>query len=437
MPMGDSNTQGNSSNDQTPRGSQIAYRKALYDRLLEAERKFKYVGSETTGEVVFNNNDNYIHHAGIGGARDEDWASILEQGFFMWYNSETDKRVYPYPYLEQYSPDLILLHIGTNSVDDSDGASDDINRILTEIDEYELSSGLEVTVVLAQIINQAPITGEGGVIKNKVDIEKTPKFNLQLEKLYKTRLLAGDRIELVNMESDANIIYKNHNEGGDFLDQLHLTGGGYAKMAQVWFDAISPLLAPNAVLPVEIASFNASAASSGEVILNWSTASEEENDRFEVERMQEGQPFKAIGKVAGAGNSNHLLRYTYHDASAPTGEVYYRLRQVDTDGTFTYSKVVSVSLQHAAESSVAYVYPNPTSGSEAIRIFATGFAPGTPVTMRLFDAFGRELFKQEASAASSGNLHTSAQWPTSLSKGLYIVQLASSGSVQKLKFIIK
>lgn len=93
-------------------------------------------------------------------------------------------------------------------------------------------------------------------------------------------------------------------------------------------------------LPVELLQFGASTESEN-VHLKWSTASELNNDYFEIEKSMEGIVFESIGKVKGAGTSQHIIQYSFIDAlSFPIS--YYRLKQVDFDGTFTYSDVIKV-----------------------------------------------------------------------------------------------
>jgi hypothetical protein len=96
----------------------------------------------------------------------------------------------------------------------------------------------------------------------------------------------------------------------------------------------------SAVLPVELTQFGAKVAGQ-EAILSWATASEKNNQGFDIERSLDGTDFQKIGFVKGNGTTNLPQQYTYTDASVQS-ITYYRLKQVDTDGKFEYSKVVSV-----------------------------------------------------------------------------------------------
>ena len=109
-------------------------------------------------------------------------------------------------------------------------------------------------------------------------------------------------------------------------------------------------------LPVELVAFRAE-QDGEDVRLDWATASERDNDHFVVQRSNDGQTFKDIGQVAGVGNSQLTVFYGMQDEQPLPGTAYYRLVQVDTDGTQTYSFVVSVTMPTGG----SVVYPNPTN----------------------------------------------------------------------------
>ena len=113
-------------------------------------------------------------------------------------------------------------------------------------------------------------------------------------------------------------------------------------------------------LPVELIDFTARAINNEKVQLAWQTASEINNDYFEVQRSRDGIDFITIEEVSGAGSSDVIQYYQTEDQSPYDGLNYYRLKQVDFDGTFDYSeiKVVDISTMDIPLS----VYPNPSSG---------------------------------------------------------------------------
>jgi hypothetical protein len=111
-----------------------------------------------------------------------------------------------------------------------------------------------------------------------------------------------------------------------------------------------------AQLPVDLVSFSGQNKAEGNV-LKWVTASESNNKGFEVEKSSNGKLFQKIGFVEGNTDSKEALNYAFTDAT-PHSVTYYRLKQIDWDGTSSYSKIIAVQ----AKEQVVAVYPNPTRG---------------------------------------------------------------------------
>ena len=113
------------------------------------------------------------------------------------------------------------------------------------------------------------------------------------------------------------------------------------------------------ILPIELIAFDAK-QSGEDVLLKWSTASEFNNDFFTVESSTDGSKFEKISDVKGAGNSNTLLNYSFLDDHPYEGLNYYRLKQTDFNGQFSYSKIEAVVFSTAHL--VVNISPNPSSG---------------------------------------------------------------------------
>ncbi|HMU70755.1 MAG TPA: T9SS type A sorting domain-containing protein, partial [Chitinophagales bacterium] len=96
------------------------------------------------------------------------------------------------------------------------------------------------------------------------------------------------------------------------------------------------------------------------VKLEWTTASELNNDKFIIERSSNGDDFDAIGIVSGAGTTEIVHNYQFFDQAPAGGINYYRLKQVDLDGAFTYSQMIVVEV--SGEASYLKIYPNPSNG---------------------------------------------------------------------------
>ncbi|MDO7845073.1 T9SS type A sorting domain-containing protein [Hymenobacter sp. M29] len=177
------------------------------------------------------------------------------------------------------------------------------------------------------------------------------------------------------------------------------------------FFTVSIAAAP---LPVTLVDFTAQAEGPAAVRLRWATASELNNAGFVVERSLDGRAFAAIGTVPGAGTSSAPLFYTLLDAELPShqGTLYYRLRQVDFDGTASYSPVRTVRVGGPA---ALALFPNPTTRATTLM----GTAPGQGV--QVFDALGREVLAATADAAGTAALALPAGLPT----GVYVVRAGS------------
>ncbi|HYE79821.1 MAG TPA: T9SS type A sorting domain-containing protein, partial [bacterium] len=120
------------------------------------------------------------------------------------------------------------------------------------------------------------------------------------------------------------------------------------------------------VLPVELAAFSARyAPEQASVWLHWLTASEENNDRFEIQRSPDGRTFHTLARVAGHGTTLTPHEYRWSDTRPLPGLSYYRLRQVDADGKAAFSEVITAT---AAAEPTAQVWPSEISGHYHVRV---------------------------------------------------------------------
>jgi len=176
-------------------------------------------------------------------------------------------------------------------------------------------------------------------------------------------------------------------------------------------------------LPVELLSFTA-APTGNDVRLNWRTATESGNDYFAVEHSTDGSRFRELGRVAGAGDSAAPLSYDYPHADVPQGIHYYRLRQVDFDGSYEYSEVVSVQI--AGAPGALRLFPNPAR--EEVQLLSAGTEA---LRYDLFDAFGR-LLRSDA-VAPQGRIDISG-----LTQGTYLLRVSSqTGAVLATERVVK
>jgi len=142
-------------------------------------------------------------------------------------------------------------------------------------------------------------------------------------------------------------------------------------------------------LPVELSSFQAY-LKNGVTELHWSTATETNNHGFNVLRSTDGDSWNEIGFVQGAGNSQVPLYYSFSDTDLPhnAAAVYYRLRQVDRDGTTDYSSVTMVHNRGVHGVEITDAYPNPFNPTTTVSF---SLDQGNPVRLSLFDMTGKEV----------------------------------------------
>jgi len=191
-----------------------------------------------------------------------------------------------------------------------------------------------------------------------------------------------------------------------------------ARTANVASTASAPptLAAP---LPVKLVEFTAQAAPGGRSArLAWATASETNNAYFDVERSFDGATYAPLGRVAGQGSKTSATAYTFADqqglGTQPAGLVYYRLRQVDFDGTATYSPVRPVYLGAAAAAGQASLYPNPAQASTTLDLSALPAAASYQV--QVLDATGRQVQRLLVAGGQAPRLDLST-----LASGLHTV----------------
>lgn len=118
-------------------------------------------------------------------------------------------------------------------------------------------------------------------------------------------------------------------------------------------------------LPIELLNFDLEVFDN-KVQLNWQTASEINNDFFTIERSIDGINWEAVNEVDGAGNSTSLLAYVSLDEKPNFGISYYRLKQTDFDGNFSFSEVRSVNIQILKNQNSLEIYPNPAQNQITI-----------------------------------------------------------------------
>lgn len=184
-------------------------------------------------------------------------------------------------------------------------------------------------------------------------------------------------------------------------------------------------------VPVQFISLNADMTTNG-LILNWETASEIDNERFDVEGSVDGINYVKYGSVKGSGSSSETQNYTFLLRNPASGTVYYRLKQIDFDGQFKYSDVISVKLNRNHDV-YGELYPNPNQTG----LFKLNFTVRKDKNTRIsvFSYTGEKVYTENRYIQ-----HTSKQIEldfTHLKSGIYIVQIGDAQRQIYRKMVIE
>jgi hypothetical protein len=187
------------------------------------------------------------------------------------------------------------------------------------------------------------------------------------------------------------------------------------------------------VLPVELVRFTAQRMESG-VRLTWTTATETNNAGFDVERAVGGGAFRAVAFVDGAGTTTQMRRYQHADRDVPytAQHVRYRLRQVDYDGTSTYSPAVEVEIGAPLALDMQGAFPNPAAQGTTIRYQLPRSAE---VRLVAYDITGRHVATLVSGRQEPGRKEVTFD-TSRLASGTYLVHLTAGGTMHTQKVTV-
>ncbi len=172
------------------------------------------------------------------------------------------------------------------------------------------------------------------------------------------------------------------------------------------------------VFPIRLSNFSAKYDSYNDgVDINWSTATETNNSLFTIERTADGETYSQIATVKGAGNSLEVKNYSTFDTSPYDGTNYYRLKQTDFDGHFTYSNMVSVDV---VITNKIKVFPNPAGSYLSVSYYSQ--LEGVSGTIKIYDNTGREITAFSTISKDIGE-NTDKFDISRLAPGMYLIKL--------------
>lgn len=238
----------------------------------------------------------------------------------------------------------------------------------------------------------------------------------------------GGGINAVGGCGGAGVTYAtNVPKGGSITFSIHPYGQNPAAMAATMrVDDIE--IDGSAILPIELLDFSAKKMADHTIALNWQTASELNNDFVAIERSSKLPYFSEIGRIVGEGNSNEVKNYSFIDQLPRPGTNYYRLRQVDIDGSEHFSSVIAVE---GSDILIDYLlaYPSPTLDRLYLR--RNSISTVEKGTLYIYDGQGR-LVKMETFPTQQEIWEIDV---ASLSPGIYNVILHDSQTILHQRFI--
>ncbi|MEM6264854.1 MAG: DUF1501 domain-containing protein [Bacteroidota bacterium] len=208
----------------------------------------------------------------------------------------------------------------------------------------------------------------------------------------------------------------------DSLDQTEFGAWkGNGKMALVNTNYAAPPSCYFATFPVGLTYWDAVVEDNAVVRLNWQTATETNNDFFEIQRSLDGVAFEPVERVPGAGTTESTQTYTTLDINPLEGTSYYRLKQVDFDGAHTYFDIKTVTIENTGEARISVKsYPNPATDRISFNLYASENAQAN---IRMYSMRG-ELVKEQALSIMPG-LNEAALQVSDLATGIYHIEVTS------------
>lgn len=188
-------------------------------------------------------------------------------------------------------------------------------------------------------------------------------------------------------------------------------------------------------VPVELTSFDAN-VKDNKIFLSWSTATETNNQGFDIERSQKSeagsQSWDKIGFVQGNGTTTKQETYSFVDKNISSGTYYYRLKQIDLNGTYSYSKVIEVNVNVPAQFSLSQNYPNPFNPGTTIKF---SIPKEANVSLSIYNVLGQKVAQLVNSKLEKGNY--TYHWDASkFASGIYLYELRTSSFISIKKMLL-
>jgi hypothetical protein len=248
--------------------------------------------------------------------------------------------------------------------------------------------------------------------------------------------IQGSGIPGINAVGDLNICLSSGIAGGTYSapggsvtnPQVNRSGLTQTNLANTFYFASTS----GSPLPVELSYFAVKTLKGGGAQLDWKTETEISNYGFEVYRLNQSNDWKLIGFVEGYGNSNSPKEYLFEDKNVSLGKYSYRLKQIDTDGKFTYSKTIEINFGLPAEFELSQNYPNPFNPVTTIKF---SLPESGNVKLTIYNLLGEQVVEPVNEFKNAG-VYTINFNASELNSGVYIYKIESNGFVQSRKMTL-
>ncbi|MEP6728152.1 MAG: T9SS type A sorting domain-containing protein [Bacteroidota bacterium] len=295
---------------------------------------------------------------------------------------------------------------------------------LTVTDNHALSTTSTVTItVMAAVVVNAGLSQVIATTSATLDAAGSYSPNGSIA-TYNWQQVSGPAAATIVNGGSPTATISDMVQGGTYAFKLTVTDvlGAYGS-------ALTDVEVLFTLLPVEFTYFKAEKISTGN-LLHWAAVNEQDNDYFSIERSTDGNSFASIEKITGTRAGKTANEYTFTDTKLSAGNYYYRLKQVDKDGKFVYSKVVLVS--DNSKAGAAQIYPNPVQASLSVVINNDIKGSGK---IAVYDVTGRSV-RQEV-VVKNDKIFNAAVDMNNLVAGLYVVEIKIGDTYKLTKSILK
>ena len=252
--------------------------------------------------------------------------------------------------------------------------------------------------------------------------------------------IQGSGIPGINTVTDLNICFASSAAGGTYSapggsvanPQINRSGLIQTNLANTFYFAATS----GSPLPVELSSFSVK-VKDGDVTLNWRTETEVSNFGFEIHRAHTSTSlsvteWEVLGFVQGHGNSNSPKEYSFIDQSVSGGKYSYRLKQIDTDGQFEYSKVIEVDLGTPGKFELSQNHPNPFNPTTTIKF---SLPQSGNVKLTVYNLLGEQVAELVNEFREAG-VHTINFNASDFNSGVFIYKLEANSFVLARKMTL-